>query len=191
MKLLDYIFCQLPKLETERTYLRKILYTDKSDIFAYAKNPKVTEHVLWEAHQSEFDTIEYLNTVYGSYNKNNAAPWGIEFKETGKIIGTVGFVNWDKEDKKAEIGYILSEDYWRRGIITEVVNEIVKFGFEKLELIEISARSKPANVASQKVLVKCGFKYCGLIKKQMMIKGKLEDMDLFSLAKENWENSKM
>ena len=189
MKLLDYIFCQLPKLETERTYLRKILYSDKSDIFDYAKNPKVTEHVLWEAHQSEFNTIEFLNAVYEAYNRNKAAPWGIELKEVGKIIGTAGFVNWNRENKKAEIGYILSEEYWRRGIITEVVKEIVKFGFEILELTEISARSKPANIASQKVLVKCGFKYHGLIKKQLMIKGKLEDMDLFSLAKENWGNS--
>ncbi len=187
--MLDYIFCQLPTLETERTYLRKLLYSDKSDIFAYAKNPKVAEHVIWDAHQSEFDTLEFLNTVYAAYNKNKAAPWGIELKETGKIIGTAGFVNWEKENQKAEIGYVLSKDYWKKGIMTEVVKDIINFGFEKIGLTEISARSKPANVASQKVLIKCGLRYNGLHKKQMLIKGKLEDMDLFSLAKDDWENN--
>jgi ribosomal-protein-alanine N-acetyltransferase len=58
-----------------------------------------------------------------------------------------------------------------------------------LELNKIYARSKPVNVGSLKVLVKCGFKYEGLQRKQIMIKGKMEDMDLFSITKEDWGNN--
>ena len=113
--MLEHVFINLPTLETERLRLRKLLYSDQADIFEYASNPEVAKHLLWEAHQSEFDTIQFLNLVYEAYNKNNAAPWGIELKSINKIIGTVGFVNWDKERNEMEIGYALSQNYWNKG----------------------------------------------------------------------------
>jgi ribosomal-protein-alanine N-acetyltransferase len=189
VKLLDYIFCQIPTLETERTYLRKLLYTDKADIFEYAKNPRVSEHVLWYPHKTEMDTIEFLNLMYYSYNKNECGSWGIELKETRKIIGTIGFANWNRDKNEGEVGYVLAEEYSGKGIATEALEKVIKFGFTVLELNKIFARSKPVNVGSLKVLVKCGFKYEGLQRKQIMIKGKMEDMDLFSIIKEDWENN--
>ena len=61
-----------------------------------------------------------------------------------------GFVNWDQEDKnEMEIGYALAQQYWGKGIITEAVKEIIKFGFEKLKLIAtITSRCNPVNIGS-------------------------------------------
>ncbi len=63
-------------LETERLHLRKLLYSDQADIFEYAKNPEVAKHLLWDTHQNEFDTIQFLNLVYEAYNHNNASSMG-------------------------------------------------------------------------------------------------------------------
>ncbi len=186
--MLDRIFISLPTLETERLILRKLLYSDKNDIFSYAQNPKVAQHVLWDAHQSNFDTLEFLNIVYEAYNKNNAAPWGIQLKNEDKIIGTSGFVSWDKEKKEAEIGFALAEEYWNKGIITEANIEIIKFGFEKMKLNKIVSRCKPENIGSYKVLEKCGFTFDGVIEKQIIIKEKPEDMKVYSYISDNYFN---
>ncbi len=183
--MLDRIFINLPTLETERLILRKLEYSDKHDIFSYAKNPEVAKHVLWDAHQSEFDTLGFLNLIYEAYNKNEAAPWGIQLKNEDKIIGTTGFVHWDKNNREAEIGYALSQDFWNRGIISEAVTEVIKFGFGQMELIKITSSCKPENIGSFKVLQKCGFNFDGIIKKQMLIKGVLEDMRMYSLTKDS------
>ena len=133
-KLFDNIFRNLPTIETNRLILRKLQYSDQDDIYAYANNPNVAKHVLWDAHKDKFDTIEFLDIILEAYSDNRAAPWGIELKENRKIIGTVGFVSFDSEIMEAEIGYALSEDYWNRGIISEAIKEVLRFGFEQLML---------------------------------------------------------
>lgn len=189
IKLLNNIFTNLPTIETERLRLRKLKYSDQKDIFVYAHNPKVAEHVLWEAHSNEFDTIQFLNLVYEAYNHNRAAPWGIEIKNGQNIIGTVGFVNYYPDKREAEIGYALSEKYWGKGLTTEAVGEVIKYGFEQMELNLITARCKLQNIPSYRVLEKCNFNFDGIIKNQLEIKGKLEDMRMYSLSKKEYENS--
>ena len=188
--MLDRVFINLPTLETERMYLRKLLYSDQKDIFDYARNPSVAQHLLWDAHQSEFDTIQFLNLVYEAYNHNNAAPWGIELKSKKKIIGTAGFVHWNKENKEAEVGYALSQQYWNLGLVTEAVKKIIKFGFEELNLHSITSRCKIENTGSYKVLEKSGFVFEGIIEKQMMMKGKLEDMRMYSFPSKKYFKEK-
>lgn len=184
--MLEHVFIKLPMLETERLHLRKLLYSDQADIFAYAKNPEVAKHLLWDTHQNEFDTIQFLNLVYEAYNHNNPAPWGIELKGNKKIIGTAGFVSWDRDKNEMEVGYALAQNYWGQGIVTEAVEEIIKFGFEKLKLTAITSRCNPINIGSFRVLEKSGFTFNGIIKDQLLVKGKLEDMRMYSFTSENY-----
>jgi len=179
--MLPNIFTNLPSLETEKLILRKLLYSDKKDIFEYAKKSEVAKDVLWYPHQTEMDTLEFLNTIYEEYRKNRPAPWGILLKENNKIIGTAGFVNCDEINHKAEIGYVLSKVYWGKGIMSEAVKEIIKFGFESLELNRIEARCNTSNIASGKLLEKIGFTYEGVLREQLVVKGKFKDMKIYSL----------
>ena len=188
--MLEHFFVSLPTLETDRLILRKIEYSDKSDIFEYAKNPEVAKYVLWEPHKEEIDTIAFLNIIYAAYNKNKTAPWGIQIKENSKMVGTVGFVKWDKENKTGEIGYALSQEYWGKGIITEAVKEIVKFGFDKMELKKITAHCISENLASEKVLLKSGFNSDGLFPKHATVKGNLVDIKWFSITLDNYKKNK-
>ncbi|MBK8944839.1 MAG: GNAT family N-acetyltransferase [Ignavibacteriae bacterium] len=161
--------------------LRKIEYSDRFDIYEYAKNPEVAKYVLWEAHKSEIDTIAFLNLIYEGYNKNEPAPWGIELKDNSKIIGTIGFVNFNKENNFAEIGFVLAQEFWNKGYVSESISEVVKFGFTKLNLKKIIARCKLENIASEKVLLKSGFNFIGILKDNLFIKGELCDMKLFEI----------
>ncbi|MCB9249832.1 MAG: GNAT family N-acetyltransferase [Ignavibacteriales bacterium] len=184
--MLEHFFRNLPTLETERLILRKLKYEDKSDIFKYAKNPKVAEHVIWYAHQNEMDTIDFLNFTYDSYNKNLPASWGIEWKENNKIIGTVGFNSFDVQNQKGEIGYALSQEYWGKGIIVEACKEIIEIGFKQLFLNRIEARCSPENVNSAKVLEKLGFTFEGILRQQIFAKEKFWDLKIYSLLLEDF-----
>ena len=186
--MLSQIFNNLPTLRTKRLILRKLLYSDQKDIFNYAKNPRVAEHVLWEAHKTEFDTIQFLNMVYEAYNHCKAAPWGIQLKDSSEIIGTAGFVDFNEDSKCAEVGYALSEDFWGQGIITEAVSSVIEFGFLEMGLNSITARCKPKNEASIRVLEKCSFKFIESVENHLEVKGRLEDINLYSLKREDYFN---
>ncbi len=185
--MLEHFFRNLPTLETDRLILRKLKYEDKMDIIEYAKNPKVAEFVVWEPHQNEMDTIDFLNMIYDSYTKNLGGSWGIELKENNKIIGTAGFVKYDSCNFKAELGYALSYDHWNKGIITEACKKIIEVGFNQLELNRIEARCMPLNLNSIRVLEKLKFKFEGTLLQSMVIKEKISDIKLFALLKQDYE----
>jgi len=81
-------------------------------------------------------------------------------KASGRVIGSAGFVRPRKAAASSpEIGYALSPDFWGRGIMPEVVRELLRFGFEELGLEEIWCTHYRENSRSRRVIEKCGFTY--------------------------------
>ncbi len=184
----EKLFLNLPKIDTDRLILRRLEYSDLKDIFDYAKHSAVSEHLIWDAHETEHDSIEFLNFVNEKYNKNQPAPWAIELKKEQKVIGTIGFLNWDKINSKGELGYVLHCYYWKKGLMTEALKAVIDFGFNNMYLNRIEARTVPENIPSQRLLEKVGFIKEGLLREQMLIKNKFKNFFIYSiLKKEYWK----
>ena len=60
---------------------------------------------------------------------------------------------------EVEVGYGFYEPFWGQGLATEVTRACVRFGVEILRLDRIVAITSPGNLASQRVLTKCGLAY--------------------------------
>jgi [ribosomal protein S5]-alanine N-acetyltransferase len=172
-------FGDVPKIETERLVLRKITLDDAEDMFSYASNEEVTRYVTWDTHTSLSDSIEFINSFLPQYD----APWGIELKGNGKFIGTVHFVWWQQQHNSAEIGYVLSKEYWGKGLITEAAKAIISFGFESMDLVRIQARCFLENKGSERVMEKLGMSFEGISRKVMYVKGEHKDLKVYSLLK--------
>ncbi len=79
-------------------------------------------------------------------------------KETGKVLGRCGIHNWYAVHKRAEIGYVMTDNSKKQmGYMKEAVAAIVKYGFEQLELNRLEAFTSPSNIASQRILTGVGF----------------------------------
>ncbi|RNA69811.1 GNAT family N-acetyltransferase [Alteribacter keqinensis] len=185
MKIED-IYGELPQLETKRVLLRKIRLEDLEEMHRYGSDDQVSRYVTWETHQSLADTKGFLDFVLSQYEKKQVAPWGIELKTTGEFIGTIDFVWWKPEHKTAEIGYVISQNHWGKGYTTEAAKELLKFGFEKMDLVRIQARCFAANTGSERVMEKTGMTYEGLIRKGMYVKGKHQDLKMYSVLQEEY-----
>ena len=118
------------------------------------------------------------------YENQQVAPWGIEYKETGKFIGTVDFVSWRPNHKVAEIGYGISKDFWGKRLATEAAKEVIKFGFENMDLVRIEARCLLENIGSARVMEKVGMSFEGIIRKGEFLKGKHQDLKTYSVLRE-------
>ena len=110
------------------------------------------------------------------YKQNEPANWGIVFKENNKLIGTAGYLNWFKNWRRGEMGYVLSPQYWNKGIMTEAVKEVIKFGFETMGLQRIEAKCYNTNTASEKVMVKNGMTYEGTLRNYVIKNGESKDL---------------
>ncbi|TFE00565.1 GNAT family N-acetyltransferase [Jeotgalibacillus salarius] len=186
---IEDIFTELPVLETERLILRKLTPEDLDDMYHYGSNDEVTRYVTWNTHRTLSDTKEFVEFVLNQYRNHKVAPWGIEYKENGKLIGTVDFVSWQPKNHTAEIGYVISQDYWGKGIATEAAKKIIEFGFENMDLVRIQARCFPENEGSEKVMQKAGMLFEGVLRKSLFIKGKHWDGKVYSILREEFTSS--
>lgn len=144
-------------LETSRTILRPFTEADAADVYAYCKDPRVGPIAGWKPHESIEESREIIRTVFSGPDA-----FAVVDRETGHVIGSVGFVHhgtaWDGE-KSLAIGYALSPDRWGRGLMPEVVAELLRYGFEELGLEEIWCTHYQENSQSRRVIEKSGFTY--------------------------------
>lgn len=147
-------------LETERTILRPFADTDAEDVYAYCKDPRVGPGAGWKPHESLEESREIIRTVFSAPDV-----FAVVDRESGHVIGSAGFVASHRqgevvhEGKSSEIGYALSPDYWGRGLMPEIVAELLRYGFEDLHMDEIWVTHYWENHQSRRVIEKSGFLY--------------------------------
>ena len=180
----DFIY--MPALETPRLRLRKLTMQDATDIFRYSRDTQVARHVLWDAHRTIGDSRAYLRYMLRRYRQHEAASWGIEYRATGQIIGTIGFMWIQTDNSAAEVGYSLSRDYWNRGLMTEALQAVIDYGFGRLNLNRIEAQHETANPASGAVMRKCGMQKEGTLRQRLYNKGRYVDVDLYAILRRDY-----
>ncbi len=148
-------------IETERLVLRAFRQTDLSDFYEYASVEGVGEMAGWRHHESKEKTQEILDSFI-----NEDKTFAVCLKENGKVIGSLGVEKYGLEDKLTEfngykgreIGFVLSKDYWGKGIMPEAVNAVINYLFNDLDLDFLTCGYYDFNLQSKRVQEKCGFK---------------------------------
>lgn len=179
-------FSSLPILATPRLTLRKLRLRDANDLFAYASDPEVARHVLWDAHKTLAQSRRFLWGAIRQYRKGLPASYAIVLKGEERMIGTIGFMWVNTDHKSAEIGYSLSREYWNRGIMTEALRELIRFGFEVLLLNRIEAQHEIDNPASGRVMMKAGMRKEGIMRQRLINKGKKVDVAVYAILQSDW-----
>jgi ribosomal-protein-alanine N-acetyltransferase len=179
-------FKDLPQLETPRLKLRKLSMRDSNDIFEYACDREVAKYVSWDFHRSVADSIHFIRIILHNYSVGEPSPWGIVYTELNKLIGTIGFHNRSVEHKRAEIGYALSSAFWNRGIMTEALREVIRFGFEAMELNRIEAKCVDENSASERVMIKCGMAYEGTLREYHRKNELFQNLKIYSILRNQY-----
>ena len=149
------------EIETPRLILRAFRESDLDDFFEYASVEGVGEMAGWRHHESKEESLEILRRFI-----ENDKTFAICYKENGKLIGSLGIEKYGLEDKLTEfepylgreIGYVLSKDYWGRGIMPEAVKAVIDYLFDVLDLDFLTCGYFSFNSQSKRVQEKCGFK---------------------------------
>jgi ribosomal-protein-alanine N-acetyltransferase len=178
----------LPTLETDRLILRRMTPSDAEAVFAYASDPEVTRYVVWDTHRSIQDSRAFLELAVQKYKSGGEPDWGIVYKGDHHFVGTCGFVGWDVDHARAEIGYVLSRKYWGRGLMPEALRAMIAFGFERMGLNRIEARCIAENTTSARVMEKVGMTYEGTLRQRELIKGAYRDMKLYAILRSEYRS---
>ncbi|MGF7050707.1 ribosomal-protein-alanine N-acetyltransferase [Paenibacillus sp. DS2015] len=186
---INELFDKKPIFETNRLVIRKLEIQDAEDYFYVLSDLETIKHTRWELFQSIEDSTLYLKNLEQKYQLRQAFHWGIVDKDSNKIIGRIAFVNVDVDNDKTEIGYVVSREYWNKGIVFEAARELIKFGFEELGLNRIEARCNEDNVGSERIMQKIGMEFEGLLREQLKMKGEYKTQKFYSIIRSDFVGS--
>lgn len=148
---------RFPVLESDRLVLRKLELRDADALYDCITDPAVRRHAAIRPDKLQFPErlFRYFEESYRSLQDLHFA---VEYKREGRFIGLCSLQYISLDGQKARIGYMLSPAYWNRGLATEAAQTVLGFGFETLGLASIEARCSSGNLASARVLQKCGMR---------------------------------
>ena len=155
--MLPFSFDPFPTLSTQRLTLRQPLIEDAADLFLLRSDPKVMRYIPRPLAQSVDDVVSLIQMINDFTQKGERINWAIEWKETGAVIGLLGYVNIKPEHQRAEVGYSLTRAWHRKGITREALREVMRYGFEEMNMHSIEAVLDEENVASARLLEDSGF----------------------------------
>jgi [ribosomal protein S5]-alanine N-acetyltransferase len=142
------------KISSKRIYLERLRYEFAEEIFySYASKPEVTRYVAWPTHRSITDTRGYLSYAVPAWNSGTDFTYAIRLIGSNRIIGSIGCLN---DVGKIQFGYVLGPVFWNQGYATEACLAILPHLKSSRDIYRIWTLTDVENVASQKVLVKCG-----------------------------------
>lgn len=184
----------MQKLQTQRLYLRPFTREDEALVYAIAADPDTTKYLYYWARPGltvQQDTQRFLNYAVGGWQKEPIIDreYVLVLREDGIAIGD-GSIQITGE-KTAEIGWILLPEYRGKGYVTEMARELLRFGFEELQVNRIEASCDSRNVASYRVMERLGMRY--LETEYAARKPKREgeapgDTLVYGITKEQWQN---
>jgi ribosomal-protein-alanine N-acetyltransferase len=174
-----------PDLETKRLILRELTEFDAEMIFSILSNPQVTRYYGKDTFESLDEAKEFIHYFKQKFYGKRGFRWGIEIKETKQLIGTIGLDAWVPKQRRAEIGYEIHPEFWKKGYATEAALKIISFGFDSLELIRIGAIIFPENEPSNKLLNKLGFQKEGILRSYIYQNGVSNDVYAYSILNKN------
>ncbi|MCW5518764.1 GNAT family N-acetyltransferase [Aureitalea sp. L0-47] len=148
-------------IETDRLILRDMEEYDVEGIFALDSDPDVHEYLGKNPITTMEQAKEVIDYVQNQYKQHGIGRWAVIDKKTNDFIGWSGlkFETTVREFDYYDLGYRFRKKYWGKGIATETAIASLQYGFDKLELDEISGAADVDNIASNKILQKVGLRY--------------------------------
>lgn len=179
--MLQVNFNPFPEIKTERLLLRRLKKEDAEAIFGIRSDEEVMKYIGKKLASSLDDAMEFINRVNESLEGNYGITWAITLKENpAKVIGTIGHWRLIKEHFRAEVGYMLDKNYWRKGIAKEALIKVIDFGFNEIKLHSMEAHINPQNIASASVLKSTGFIREAYFKEDFYFNGAFSDTAIYS-----------
>jgi RimJ/RimL family protein N-acetyltransferase len=171
-------YTDLPEFIHELVALRPLSRSDAAAWYAYLTMPHVLDHTSWDLRSvdellQKFDALELPDPA-------SEMRLAIVLRDSGGLVGTIGFHSVSPLHKTVEIAYDLAPAVWGKGIASMACSAMAEWGFSRLGAVRIQAAVLDSNTRSARVLEKCGFQCEGLLRSFRMVRGRPRDFWIYS-----------
>jgi len=181
--------CGTQTIISERLILRPFRYTDDDDMLTYwVSDPDIQFMYSEPVYTSKEEVKGLLDKFIGSYEKQDYYRWAIIEKKSDICIGQIAIFLVNDANHFCEIEYCLGSRFHQKGYMTEAVETILNFCFNRVNFHKVQVCHKEGNLASQGVIRKCKFTYEGTLRDFFFMDGKYVSRLYYSMLKEEYLN---
>jgi ribosomal-protein-alanine N-acetyltransferase len=168
-------------LETGRLVLRMIKDSDAERLFQMRSDPAVMQFIDRAPMQRLQEAQELIQKIKIDWITDSGITWAITQKPDEEMIGTLGFWRIDKENHRAEIGYMMLPLYQGQGLMREAITRILETGFRHIGFHSVEANINPHNDRSRRLLESVGFVQEAYFRENYFYNDRFFDSAIFSL----------
>jgi ribosomal-protein-alanine N-acetyltransferase len=103
------------------------------------------------------DALKFIEDINVRINQGESIYWAISLRGKDELIGTICLWNFSADNRVSELGYEMNPLFQKQGLMTEAINCVIKYSFERLELKAMEAFTNKNNLRSIRLLKKNGF----------------------------------
>jgi ribosomal-protein-alanine N-acetyltransferase len=144
-------------LETERFVLYPVHDEHKEHVYSILSNLEVRKSIYLPTLTDKEEYKEWWENRAKSIENHTLLQWCAFFKSNQAFCGLLTIKEIDQQNHRAEVGYSILPEYWRMGCGSELVEKVVTYGFEELNLHTFFAQILTSNMGSQKIVNRLGF----------------------------------
>ncbi len=174
-------FVTFPLLTTGRLHLRQLTHADADAIMAIFGSPDVLRFLNNPPVDTREKAVGMIDWLGNNYRNQEGLDWAITLED--RVIGMCGAVAWDRDNRRVDIGYHILPSHWGHGYATEATLAILRWSFDHLDVHRIQADCTEGNIASDRVLLKCGFTVEGLWRESCWEHGRFVSIKQFGLLR--------
>lgn len=175
------------RLPAARVTLRALTAADAPALFGFFSDPEVTRY--WSrppmTHLAQARTL--VRDIRAGYRSGDSLQLGVERNSDRSLIGTCTLFHFNRNCRRAEIGYALGSAYWGQGLMHEALQTLLTFAFEDLSLHRLEADIDPRNAASARSLDRLGFVKEGHLRERWIVADVISDSDVYGLLRREWQ----
>lgn len=168
-------------LTGQRVTLREPTIEDAEPLFGrIASDPEVTRYLAWRPHPNVAETRRVITELF---NVGGETTWLIELRDG---TGPIGLCGWRRpQPHTVELGYCLARKWWRKGIMSEVLQLLIAKARRDPTVYRVTAHCHIDNAGSAAVLERGGLAFEGRMARYAVlpnISDEPQDCLLFGMA---------
>lgn len=177
-----------PELRTPRLLLRPVASSDSPAFFDIYSDAETLRFWSREPVTSLGETEALVRKDIEASTAGECICWGVAQPDSNLLVGKVILFQFNEQNRRAELGYILDRRHWGKGYMSEAMAAVLVHAFETLGLHRLEADTDPDNAPSLALLEKFGFQREGLFRHRWLVHGRWHDSVMLGLLAEDFRN---
>jgi [ribosomal protein S5]-alanine N-acetyltransferase len=180
-------FEEIADIDLNDYYLTAMEESHAQQMFLFLSDKETMKYLTPHPPESVEEVAETINKSLQQFKQKKEIPWVLKEKTTDNVIGMFRLHKLNFWHRKTEMGVVISKAFQKRGVMTQVLPEVLSFCFNELGLNRVVGDIFAENAGSRKLLLAHGFREEGVLRQTDYDGERYHDTIVYSLLKSEYE----